>query len=193
MTTPSVSFTSQLATALRVAATTMFVCCVLYPLLILGIGQTFAPFTANGSLLYNEKGEVIGSSQIAQAFTKPEYFWPRPSAVDYDASAGGGSNLSPAGKELREAAMRRLERLGATPARRVPADLVAASGGGLDPHITLAAAEYQLDRVAAARWLDREAVAKLVRERAETPGGPLTLVPIVNVLELNIALDKLAQ
>lgn len=192
-TTPSVSFLSQFGTSIRLVVATMFVCCVLYTLLILGIGRTFVPFTADGSLLYNDKGALIGSSRIAQAFTTPGYFWPRPSAVDYNAAAAGGSNLSPAGKALREVVMKRLEAYALTPDKKIPADLVTASGAGLDPHITLAAAEYQLDRVAAARGLDREAVKKLLWEHTTTPGGPLTKAPIVNVLELNIALDKLAH
>ena len=190
-TTPSIKLATQLLTNFRLVIATMFVCCVLYTLLIFGIGQTFVPFSANGYLLHNDKGEVIGSSQIAQSFTKPEYFWPRPSAVDYNAAATGGSNLSPASKELRERAQETISLYGATADNKIPADLVTASGAGMDPHITLAAAEYQLDCVAAARGIDKDTVKKLIAEHTTTPGGFLTNSPLVNVLELNIALDKL--
>lgn len=191
--TPSLSIFDHLWTNARLVVATMFVCCVLYTLLILGIGQAFTPFSANGYLLYNDKGELVGSSQIAQSFTKPEYFWPRPSAVDYNAAATGGSNLSPASKELRERAEKTIALYGATESNKIPADLVTASGAGMDPHITLAGAEYQLDRVAAARGLDKAVVRGLIQEHATIPGGPLTNAPIVNVLELNIALDALTK
>lgn len=192
-TTHSITFATQLWTNVRLVIATMFVCCVLYTLLILGIGQTFVPFSANGYLLYNDKGEIIGSSQIAQSFTGPHYFWPRPSAVDYNAAATGGSNLSPASKELRERAEKTISIYGATVDNKIPADLVTASGAGMDPHITLAAAEYQLDRVATTRGVDKDIVKKLIAEHTTIPGSFLTNAPIVNVLELNIALDKLTK
>lgn len=191
--TPSPGILAHLWANARLVAATMFVCCVPYTLLILGIGQAFTPFSANGSLLYNERGELVGSSQIAQSFTRPEYFWPRPSAVGYDAAATGGSNLSPAGKELRERAQKAIALYGATADNKIPADLVTASGAGVDPHITLAGAEYQLDRVAAARGLGKDVVRGLIRAHAIVPGGPLTNAPIVNVLELNMALDALSK
>lgn len=191
--TPSLGILDHLWTNARLVVVTMFVCCVLYTLLILGIGQAFTPFSANGYLLYNAKGELVGSSQIAQSFTKPEYFWPRPSAVDYNAAATGGSNLSPASKELRERAEKTIALYGATADNKIPADLVTASGAGMDPHITLAGAEYQLERVAAARGLDKETVRGLIKEHTTVPGGPLTNSSIVNVLELNLALDALTK
>lgn len=188
--TSSIGLAAQLWINIRLVAATMFVCSVLYTLLILGIGQTFVPFSANGSLIHNEKGELVGSSQIAQPFSEPRYFWPRPSAVDYNAAATGGSNLSPAGKELRERVKQDIDRYGGTPERKIPADLVTASGAGVDPHISLEAAEYQLDRVAAARGADKESIRGLVAELAEMPGGFLGSIPLINVLKLNMALDK---
>ncbi len=188
--TSSIGLAAQLWINLRLVAATMFVCCVLYTLLILGIGQTFVPFSANGSLIHNEKGELVGSALIAQPFTQPGYFWPRPSAVDYNAAATGGSNLSPASKELRERAERDIARYGANPEHKLPADLATASGAGVDPHISLEAAEYQLDRVAAARGVDKKRLQELVSELTETPGGLLGSIPLVNVLKLNMALDK---
>ena len=144
----------QLAACLRLMLVSAVILCVLYPLSILAVGRTFAPWTAQGSLLTNEQGQVVGSAQIAQAFTRPEYFWPRPSAVDYKADATGGSNLSPAGEALRQRALESLKILNATPQRKVPADLVTASGSGMDPHITLRAAHWQAERVARARGLE---------------------------------------
>lgn len=186
-------FAVQLGTSFRLVAATMFVCCVLYTLAVYAVGQTFVPFTANGSLLYNDKGELVGSRAIAQAFTRPEYFRPRPSAVDYNAAATGGSNLSPTNPALRERAAETLKTLGATPDRKAPADLVTASGSGMDPDITYAAAEYQADRVAQARGLSRDAVMKLVDALAYRPGGLLSDGLLVNVLELNMALDKVKK
>ena len=105
----------------------------------------------------------------------------------------GAALLTPASKELRERAEKTIALYGATESNKIPADLVTASGAGMDPHITLAGAEYQLDRVAAARGLDKAVVRGLIQEHATIPGGPLTNAPIVNVLELNIALDALTK
>ena len=182
----------QLAACLRLMLVSAVILCVLYPLSILAVGRTFAPWTAQGSLLTNEQGQVVGSAQIAQAFTRPEYFWPRPSAVDYKADATGGSNLSPAGEALRQRALESLKILNATPQRKVPADLVTASGSGMDPHITLRAAHWQADRVARARGLEPSDVVELTDSLAETPGGVLNSAPLVNVLKLNMALDHLS-
>lgn len=182
----------QLAACLRLMLVSAVILCVLYPLSILAVGRTFAPWTAQGSLLTNEQGQVVGSAQIAQAFTKPEYFWPRPSAVDYKADATGGSNLSPAGEALRQRALESLKILNATPQRKVPADLVTASGSGMDPHITLRAAHWQAERVARARGLEPSDVVELTDSLAETPGGVLNSAPLVNVLKLNMALDHLS-
>ena len=97
-------FISQTGTSIRIVFVTMVVCCLFYPLVILGLGQTLAPYSANGSLVRNDQGEIVGSELIAQGFSRPEYFWPRPSAVDYNAAAAGGSNLSPTNPELRDRA-----------------------------------------------------------------------------------------
>ena len=182
----------QLAACLRLMLVSAVILCVLYPLSILAVGRTFAPWTAQGSLLTNEQGQVVGSAQIAQAFTRPEYFWPRPSAVDYKADATGGSNLSPAGEALRQRALESLKILNATPQRKVPADLVTASGSGMDPHITLRAAHWQAERVARARGLEPSDVVELTDSLAETPGGVLNSAPLVNVLKLNMVLDHLS-
>ncbi|WP_294093465.1 potassium-transporting ATPase subunit C [Sphingomonas sp.] len=176
--------------SLRIFAATLLVCVVGYTLVVLGIAQAVTPATANGQLLTDAQGRVVGSRQIAQSFTSPRYFWPRPSAVDYNGRGAGGSNKSPTSPDLTERAAETVARYGATAARPLPADLAAASGAGLDPHISLAGALYQVDRVAAARGLAPAAVRALVEQRAERPGGPFTAGRIVNVLDLNLALDR---
>ncbi|WP_417485533.1 potassium-transporting ATPase subunit C [Maricaulis salignorans] len=181
---------SDFISGLRVAAATMAICVAGYTALILGFAQVATPATANGSLVSNAEGEVVGSRLIAQAFTSPEYFWPRPSAVDYDAAGAGGSNLSPANPELTERAEALISAHGgATEERPIPADLVTASGAGLDPHISLEGALFQAERVATARGGEVGAVASIIRNVAYAPGAFFTEGHIVNVLELNLALD----
>lgn len=185
----------------RIVLTTMILCCVLYTLIILGIGQAFVPYTANGSLLQNEQGETVGSAAIAQGFSQPEYFWPRPSAADYNAAATGGSNLSPASPELRKRAETILAKLAVKGAESIPipanpaipADLVTTSGSGVDPHITLQGARYQIARVASARNMSSEKVTELLEQHARRTGGALTPEPLVNVLLVNMALDKMER
>ncbi|MBI5551094.1 MAG: potassium-transporting ATPase subunit KdpC [Desulfobacterales bacterium] len=182
--------TSQLAACGRIVLITLAICSLAYPLLILAIGQAVTPFTANGSLLRGNDGRIVGSAALAQGFARPEYFWPRPSAVDYNASAAGGSNLSPANPALRARAEDLLGRLGREAGSAVPADLVTASGSGLDPHITLAAARWQTRRVATARGLPAEDVAALIEKHARRSEAFFAPEPLVNVLLLNIALDR---
>ncbi|EAU42065.1 potassium-transporting ATPase, C subunit [Fulvimarina pelagi HTCC2506] len=180
----------DLISGLRVAAATMIICVVGYTALVLGFAQAITPATANGSLIANERGEIVGSQLIAQAFTSPEYFWPRPSAVDFDASGAGGSNLSPANPALTERAVKLIAaHTGATEERPIPADLVTASGAGLDPHISLEGALFQAPRIAAARGVEISAIAAFIRRLAYAPGAFFTEGRIVNVLELNLALD----
>jgi K+-transporting ATPase ATPase C chain len=171
------------------AAATIGVCVVGYAAAILGVAQLLSPATANGSLIRDAAGTVVGSRLIAQPFEQPEYFWPRPSAVDHNAAAGGGSNLSPTSADLTERARAQILRHGATAANPLPPELAAASGGGLDPHLSEHAALYQVPRVARARGAPAVAVEAMVRGRAFAPGSLLTSERIVNVLELNLALD----
>ncbi len=177
--------------SLRLALVTLLICVGGYTSLILGFAQVFGPYTAAGSLITGADGGVVGSRLVAQRFTNPAYFWPRPSAVDYNAAAAGGSNKSPTSPFLTRRADELATRYGASGGRPLPADLAAASGSGLDPHITLHAALYQAPRVAAARGLDLLRVEALVRQHGFSPGGPLTGGRLVNVLELNLALDDL--
>ena len=183
----------QILLSFRIVLITMIICSCLYPLVILGVSQALAPYTANGSLIRNEQGKIIGSRSIAQKFSRPEYFWPRPSAVDYNASASGGSNLSPTNPELRSRAEAVISKLGATLMKKVPADLVTTSASGLDPNITLSAAEYQAQRVASARGLPVNTVMGILGRHAKRPAGPFTPEPLVNVLLVNIALDRLGK
>jgi K+-transporting ATPase ATPase C chain len=132
----------------------------------------------------------VGSRLIAQKFTQPRYFWPRPSAVDYNGSGAGGSNKSPTNPDVTKRAKETVTQYAATSANPLPAELAAASGGGLDPHITERAALYQASRVATARGMPQADVDGLIRQHAFQPGGFLTPDRLVNVLELNLALDR---
>ena len=182
---------SHIGTCLRLVIGTMGICCLVYPLIILLIGQVATPFTANGWLLKNNHNRIIGSQIIAQKFVSPKYFQPRPSAVDYDAAMSGGSNLSPANPLLTQRAEAIIKRSNASVQKPVPPDLLTTSGSGLDPDISLGAADFQAKKVATARNLPVSAVADLVRRHAFLPGGFLTQTPIVNVLVLNRSLDQI--
>jgi K+-transporting ATPase ATPase C chain len=186
---PRILNMQSLIASIRISLASIGVCVIGYVALILGVGQLLTPETANGSLITAADGTVVGSRLIAQKFTQPRYFWPRPSAVDYNGAGAGGSNKSPTSTALTERAQGLVEQYGATPASPLPPELVAASGGGLDPHISERAAEYQAARVAAARGVAREQIDALIDEHAFAPGGALTPDRIVNVLELNLALD----
>jgi K+-transporting ATPase ATPase C chain len=176
--------------SLRIVLGTWAICVIGYGGLILAIGQGVTPHTADGSLLENGDGQIVGSRQIAQSFAQPAYFWPRLSAVDYDGAGAGGSNLAPTSPVISERAQPVLAALGATSERPAPADLVTASGSGLDPHISLEAALYQAPRVAEARSGEVSAVEALIDSLAFSSGGALTEGRIVNVLELNLLLDR---
>jgi K+-transporting ATPase ATPase C chain len=177
-------------TSIRLVLVTLIVCSVVYTGLIWAIAAVLVPAKAEGSLIRDAGGRVVGSRQIAQKFTQPKYFWPRPSAVDYNGAGAGGSNLSPANPAVAERATGIIAALAPAPGERVPADLLAASGSGLDPHITEAAARFQARRVAAARGLRVERVEQVVDQLAASPEGFGLGERIVNVLELNLALDS---
>lgn len=167
---------------------------VAYPLAVTGIAQVAMPQKANGSII--RRGDVVvGSELIGQNFTSARYFWPRPSATSpdpYNASASSGSNLGTTSAKLRDRVAADVERLtssGMTGA--IPADAVTASGSGLDPHISPAFAQAQVDRVAAARQLPVQQVRDIVTSHIYGPDFGIVGEPRVNVLELNLALDAL--
>lgn len=169
---------------------------LLYPLLVTGISQAVFPAQAAGSLIERD-GKLLGSRLIGQNFTDPKYFWGRPSATSpypNNAAASGGSNLGPRNPALKAAVESRIKTLReADPGNTapVPVDLVTASASGLDPHISPAAADYQAGRVARARGLALEPVRALVAQHTEDRQWGMFGEPHVNVLELNLALDRL--
>src|SRR5689334_8669168 len=122
--------------SLRVAFATLLVVVAGYTLVMLGIAAVIAPDSAQGSLIRDRSGAVVGSRLIAQKFSAPDYFWPRPSAVDYNGAGAGGSNKSPTNPDVAERAAATVTQYGATAAMPLPAELAAASGGGLDPHVS---------------------------------------------------------
>jgi K+-transporting ATPase ATPase C chain len=181
----------SLLASIRLVVATMLICVVGYAGVIWGIGGVITPHTAQGSLITSADGRMIGSRLIAQEFTEPRYFWPRPSAVDYNAAGAGGSNKSPTSPDLTDRAKEIIAQYGARAENPLPAELAAASGGGLDPHISEHAALYQAPPVAEARGLPLSEVERFIREHVFAPGAFLTPDRLVNVLELNLALDRL--
>ena len=169
---------------------------VVYPFLVTAIAQVAMKRAADESLIERD-GKIIGSALIGQAFSDPKYFWSRPSATSpmpYNAGSSSGSNLGPTNPALAEAVKSRVEALrAADPDNKtpVPVDLVTASASGLDPHISAAAAEYQVARVAKVRWLAPERVRALVAEHTQGRALGFLGEPVVNVLQLNLALDTL--
>lgn len=188
-------FFSMLRPALVLTAAFTVITGVLYPALVTGLAQGLFPDQAHGSLIRNQTGEVIGSRLIGQGFSGPGYFHPRPSAAGagWDAAASSGSNLGPTAKPLIERVKQGVAaaRQGA-PDLPVPIDLVTASGSGLDPDLSPAAAYFQVNRVAAARKLDPALLRALIDGQIEDRQFGLLGEPRVNVLLLNLALDRLA-
>ena len=173
------------------------VCCGLYPLVVFGVARVFFHDKANGSLIIDTSGNVRGSRLLGQPFAADKYFHPRPSAAGagYDALSSGGSNLGPTSQKLNDALTNRIAAYrsenGLKVSDPVPADAVTASGSGLDPHISVANAQLQVRRVAKSRGLTEEIVNDLVKLHTAQRDLGVFGEPVVNVLELNLALDAL--
>jgi len=191
---------SQLRPAFMMLLVLTVITGVIYPLAVTGIAQVIFPHQANGSLI-TTNGKTYGSELIGQQFDDPKYFWGRLSATGdfpYNAfnaetlTGSSGSNYGPLNPELTEAAQARIDALKAADPNNplpIPVDLVTASGSGLDPHISVAAAQYQIHRVAAARGLGEAQVKSLVDQNTQGRQFGFLGEPVVNVLELNLALD----
>jgi len=181
----------EFSTAFKACAITVVLCAAIYPTVVWGVAQLVFPARADGSLTYATDGRTVtGSELIAQRFESPRYFHPRPSAVDYRADAAGGSNLGTNNPDLRKAVAERAQALSASPERPAPVDLVTASGSGLDPDISIEAANYQAVRVASARGIGIERVRDLIARMTNRSGAIIGAPPRVNVLLLNLALDR---
>jgi len=182
-------------TAIRYTIIATVLCGIVYPLVVTGIATVIFPHQASGSLILKD-GKVIGSALLAQSFTSDRYFHPRPSAAGngYDATASGGSNLAQSNAKLVQRIQGDIDKLSAeNPGKPVPIDLVTTSGSGLDPDITPDAAFFQAPRIAKARGLSEDQVRQLIEQHITGRQLGLLGEPRVNVLALNLDLDKLAK
>lgn len=186
-------FKAQIKQAILIFIVLSIITGILYPLFITGIAQVFLRNQADGSLIY-QNGKPVGSALIGQTFNDPKYFWGRISAtssVSFNAASSSGSNLGPINPALVEAVKARIKALkSADPnSNLIPVDLVTSSASGLDPHISLAAAYYQAPRIARLRGLSQDIINALIVKHASGRLFGLIGEPVVNVLELNLALD----
>jgi K+-transporting ATPase ATPase C chain len=185
-----------LVTAIRTTIVTLVVTGLLYPFAMTGLAQALLPWRANGSLVTDEKGQVIGSELIAQGFANPAYLQPRPSAAGekgYDAASSSGSNLGSTSKKLQDRIKKDLKRLkdeNPDASGPVPGDLVTASGSGLDPHVSVQGALWQVTRIAKARGVSADRVKAVVGSNVEGRTFGILGEPRVNVLLVNLALDR---
>ena len=181
----------NLITAVLMTIVTTILLGLAYPLVVTGLAQVIFPDKANGQLIRNGEGTIIGSRLIGQPFSSPGYFRSRPSAAGYDAGASSGSNLGPTNQKLIDRVNADVETLqGENPGKPIPIDLVTSSGSGLDPHISPAAAEFQIPRVARERGMSEDELRRIVAAHTEGRQFGFLGEPRVNVLELNLDLDN---
>ncbi|GGE73532.1 potassium-transporting ATPase subunit KdpC [Priestia taiwanensis] len=182
---------------LRLTVVMLVLCCFLYPLAVTGVAQAIFPAKAEGSFIYNEKDEIIGSELIGQQFTSPRYFHGRVSSVEYKGDSSGSNNYAPSNKDLvarTEQSLEEWKKANPTvPVSEVPIDLVTNSGSGLDPHISPAAAYVQVEHVAKERGMNKATLNQLVAQHIEMKDLGLFGEDKVNVLKLNVALDQLTK
>jgi K+-transporting ATPase ATPase C chain len=185
----------NLITAVLMTFVTTVLLGLIYPLVVTGLAQVIFPYQANGSLVKNQRGEVIGSELIGQPFALPSYFQSRPSAAGvagYDGGASSGSNLGPTNQKLIDRIKTDVEKYRAeNPGKLIPIDLVTTSGSGLDPHISPANAEFQISRVARERGMNEVEVRQIIAQYTEERQFGFLGEPRINVLLMNLELDRL--
>ena len=189
------SYASLLRASIGLTIVSLGLCGFLYSATVTGLGQLLFPAQANGSLIELD-GKILGSSLVAQPFTDPKYFQPRPSAANYDPMAMAGSNMARTNPELTKIIEQRIADIEARDhieGRQIPSDLVTASGSGIDPEISLKSAMIQVQRVAAARHLSDQQVIELIQEYTLKPTFGVLGQERINVLELNLALDQIKK
>ena len=188
---------SILSPIIRITFTFLVLCGLVYPLIVTGIAQAVMKDNADGSLIYNDKNEVIGSKLIGQNFTDPRYFHGRVSSIEYKAEASGSNNYAPSNPDLEKRVEKSIEEWKKqnprVPVTEVPIDLVTNSGSGLDPDISPKAASVQVDRISKLTNIPKETLDKLIKDQTEGAALGLFGENRVNVLKLNLALQKLMK
>jgi len=188
---------SILSPIIRITFTFLVLCGLVYPLIVTGIAQAVMKDNADGSLIYNDKNEVIGSKLIGQNFTDPRYFQGRVSSIEYKAEASGSNNYAPSNPDLAKRVEKSIadwkEKNPAVPVTEVPIDLVTNSGSGLDPDISPKAASVQVNRISKLTNIPKEKLNQLIKDQTEGAALGLFGEDRVNVLKLNLALQKLMK